>query len=187
MQNLRNSFILEEYKNANELTYHIDTLRNNLTNFYFILVGIASAAFFAILRDRVYDFLSFAAFVSFLIGLIGIIDVLILAKLRSVQLEYFRIINNIRDEVLGTDLAARWRRAIELSNETLPKKDKITTGSHYWALSIVLIDTTLLEVALYEWIWFQLSCLLTGILAVVSVLVLIGLQEVCYFKTSRPR
>jgi hypothetical protein len=133
--------LLKEYESARELTYQIDELRSRLTTYFVTLAGVAVAGLSLTLKD----FTSSSQYLrSTLVGLlflavagVGILTVVILARLRRVQLEHFRIIDNIRAHFLGDDYEL-WN-VVELSAQTLPKPTR-RSGTYFWLLMIELVS-----------------------------------------------
>lgn len=104
----KEKFLLEEYKNAAQLTYHIDELRNRLTSFFLTFVGLAVAGVAILLKGEAEEglFAKPEGIVTVFLGiisLIGVAIVCILARLRRVQIEHFCIINNVRQYFLKKD------------------------------------------------------------------------------------
>lgn len=126
-------YLLAERESAAQLTFHIDLLRNRISSLFVSLVGIALTVV-AILPARVTS-LAIVSWALLTTAFVGLLVVLILARLRAVQLEHFRIINNIRETFLGTDILL-WN-VVELSRKSLPK-ERFGSGSYCWAALVML-------------------------------------------------
>lgn len=46
------SFIIEEYKTAVQLTYHIDLLRNKVTSFFLIFAGVVTGLMLSVFENK---------------------------------------------------------------------------------------------------------------------------------------
>jgi hypothetical protein len=147
----KEQFLMEEYKTAVQVTYHIDELRNRLTNFFLTFAGLAVAGLATLLRGEAAN-ASFGqpegvvAILLMLVALIGVVIVCILARLRKVQIEYFRIINSIREHFLQTDYHL-WN-VVQLSAKTLPRPNR-KSGTYFWLLIIMLASSSMLAAAVY--------------------------------------
>jgi hypothetical protein len=182
-------FLLEEYKSAVALTYHIDSLRNKLTSFFISLAGLAITGLILILKKdinspSISNINGLIALLMILISCIGHLFICVLAKIRRVQIEHFLIINNIRKYFLGQDLPL-WNVVI-LSEKTLPKPS-IFSGTYYWLLILQILNTTILFIGvfliwnnieeLFSWYGFFIFILISG--------VSIFLQNYLYFKIAK--
>lgn len=179
------TFVIEEYKTAVQLTYHIDQLRNNITSFFLIFAGVLTALMLAVFEKKVdstfFDIDKTIYLVCYFIGFVGIIIVLILARLRYVQLEHFRIINNIRkyqtEPVNDLDNNDRIKEALTLGNQTLPVAD-FFTGTYYWLCLVILTGAVIVGLGTYyltnQNIWLSLM---------VSLIYVI-IDHLLYFKLA---
>lgn len=145
------TFLLKEYDSAAQLTYHIDELRNKLTGFFLTFSGIASAALGILLRGQATGgaFALPELAVAIMLGLVscvGIAITAILARLRRVQIEHFRIINNVRKHFLQDDYEL-WN-TVQLSQKTLPHPNR-KSGTYFWLLLIILVSSSLFTVSIY--------------------------------------
>ena len=145
-------FLLREYESAKELTFHVDDLRAKLTGYFITLFGLAAAGVSLLAgganstsADRLVKGILAVAFLA--VGATGFVIVLIVARLRRVQFEHFRIMNNIREHVLG-DRVDLWN-VVELSHETLPQEPIRTSGSYFWVATIGTIGGFALGIGLY--------------------------------------
>jgi hypothetical protein len=161
---LAHEFLLKEYENAAQVTFHADEFRDKLSTFFMTFAGAAVALVSLILQgtftqeifgDKNLTAALFLAGVS----IIGFLILCVHARLRRVQKEYFTIINRIRVYCFQNDLKL-WN-TIRLSKLTLPcrkrrsgnerqkgteavsfrqrMKDAFTwPGSELWALTILL-------------------------------------------------
>lgn len=182
-------FLLEEYKNACHLTFHIDELRSKLTSFFLTFSSITVAVLLLLLKDDFSEIITFPPeliVVSFLLleAFIGICIVLVLARLRKVQIEHFRIINNIRTSFLKNNYEL-WN-VVQLSSKTLPTPNK-TSGSYYWLLMIVFVTSILLTVSTYILLSsfinvsdMQFNILFSLLVFILSIIVL----HLSYFRNS---
>lgn len=131
--------LLKDYDNAVQLTYHIDALRDRVTVFFVTVAGIAAAGLSVVLKDPGASSLALdlVSALFLLVAALGCAVVAILARLRAVQLEHFRILTKIRQRFYGDD-AALWN-AVELSGSTLPQPRR-SSGTYMW-LALILIVT----------------------------------------------
>jgi hypothetical protein len=118
----------------------------------------------------------------FIVGLIGWIVVLGLARLRRVQIEYFGIINNIREHFLGLDYDL-WNR-VQVSRRTLPKPNR-RSGTYMWLLLVILSSSSLMLFAVYL-LTVKVYALLTpvygGVVATLAFLIYCIIQDTSYFR-----
>jgi hypothetical protein len=147
----KEQFLMEEYKTAVQVTYHIDELRNRLTNFFLTFAGLAVAGLATLLRGEAANAFfgqpeGVVAILLMLVAFIGVVIVCILARLRKVQIEYFRIINSIREHFLQTDYDL-WN-VVQLSAKTLPRPNR-KSGTYFWLLIIMLASSSMLAAAVY--------------------------------------
>lgn len=85
----KDAFLIEEYKAASKLTFHIDELRNKLTSFFLSFAAIIVGLITFFLEDKLDNLevekFRWVAFIMFFVSFIGFIMVCILGKLRRVQ------------------------------------------------------------------------------------------------------
>lgn len=189
-------FLLEEYRSASHLTYHIDELRNKLTSFFLIFAGLGVGGLTLIVKGEARNLFEPQRLVSGLlivIGMIGFVVIGILARLRKVQLEHFRIINNVRTHFLKDDKDL-WN-VVELSAATLPMPDTLSpvknraSGSYLWAFIIIFTNSVILVCAFYILAvktYFALASTSGRLISAGLVLVLLLIQDRAYFRLARP-
>jgi len=153
--NTQENFLLKEYDSAVSLTFHVDDLRAKLTSFFVAFGGIAAAGLIVLLKgEAVAPHWHPAGVVSLLMALVGFIGgmvICIVARLRRVQIEHFRIINNIREHFLKNN--ENLQSVVELSTETLPVANR-RSGSYYWVLILIVISSFYLTFACFSYIHF---------------------------------
>jgi hypothetical protein len=136
----KSTFLLAEFENSNQLTYHIDGLRSSLIGFFLLFAGAAGAGLAILIKDEANEakpvLIKLVIFLLALVGVLGTLSVIVLAKLRGVQLERFRIINNIREHFLGENKDL-WN-IVELSRFTLPAPTR-KSGTYFWTLQVELL------------------------------------------------
>lgn len=183
-------FLLEEYKSAVQLTYHIDTLRNKLTSFFISISGIAITGLLLILKKEEVrnDSININELISILlllVALIGHIFICVLAKIRKVQIEHFYIINNIRKYFYNNDFKL-WN-ASQLSLKTLPKP-RLFSGTYFWLLIIQVLNFVILYIGIIivmEMLGDLYTCkslIIFTITAIISFL----MQNISYFYLAKP-
>ncbi len=175
------AYLLKEYDSNVQTGFHVDELRTRLTSFFLTIAGAAVAAMSLLITGNssllagVNIQLIVAAFLA-AVALIGILVLIIVARLRRIQLESFRITNNIREYFLGTDLKL-WN-VVELSSRTLPRPT-MKSGTYFWSLTIVLANSMILGMAAYllgpapSAIWLTVAGSLL-------------LQHILYFSLAQP-
>ena len=117
------------------------------------------------------------------IGLMGLLVIAVLAKLRSVQLEAYRIINNIRREFL-TEAPHLWY-VVEKSRYTLPKPT-MRSGTYFWILMVVLVSAALSGFGVFllsKAAWP--TCNLPTLWALLAVGGLVVLHHAVYFRLAQ--
>jgi hypothetical protein len=184
------TFLLEEYKSAVELTFHIDSLRNKLTSFFISFAGLAVAGLLLLLKKDtnntpIDNINEFVASLMILVAFIGHLFIIVLAKLRKAQLEHFRIINNIRKYFLNEN----WHlwNVVQLSEKTLPKPS-IYSGTFFWLLILQILNSAILFIGIFL-IWNNIENLIScqGFLLFIIVLSLsLGTQTLLYLKLAKP-
>lgn len=188
----QDEFLLKEYESATELTNHIDELRNKLTGFYLTFAGVAVAGVAILIKDearsKVFDRVDgLIAILLLVVALTGWIVVLGLARLRQVQIEYFGIINSIRQYFLGENYDL-WN-VVKVSKQTLPVPNRYS-GSYMWLLLVILSSSSLFMFSVYLVFVKVFSFLrpLYGGLAAVGGFVLFSLlQDLSYFRWSKSK
>jgi hypothetical protein len=189
-------FLLKEYDAASQLTYHIDELRNKLTGLFLIFVGLAVGGLTLLIKGEAKDLFEPVRLIALLfvvISLLGFLVVGILARLRKVQLEHFRIINNIRKHFLGSN-ATLWK-VVELSEITLPLPQHLSgsanrsSGSYLWVLIIVFINSLVVATSSYliiVKIYALVGATCGRLMALLGLLILILIQDQAYFSLAAP-
>lgn len=184
-------FLFKEYDSATQLTNHIDELRNKLTAFYLTFAGVAVAGVAILIKgeteSKVFDKVEgLVATLLFIVALIGWIVVLGIARLRRVQLEYFRIINNIREHFLGSDYAL-WNR-VQVSRRTLPTPNR-GSGSYMWLLLVILSSSSLLLFSVYLLmvkVYVVMSSARGWLVAILAFVIYAVIQDASYFRWAKP-
>jgi hypothetical protein len=153
--------LMKEYDNAKEMTYHVDGLRDRLTVFFVTIAGIAAAGLSVVLRrgDEDSTTLLIVTALFLLVGALGGVVTVIVARLRSVQIEHFRILSNIRTYFFPADNYELWN-VVELSPASVPTPSR-RSGSYFWALAIILVSAFAIGVGGYlivaealDWSWY---------------------------------
>jgi hypothetical protein len=189
--NDKETFLLEEYKTAAHLTCHIDELRNRLTGFFLTFTGLAVAGLALLLKGETTPAFfgspeGVVAILLFIITVIGFAVIAILARLRKVQIEHFRIINNIRRYFLKDDYTL-WN-IVQLSDQTLPMPNK-KSGSYFWLAIIMLVSSFMFATAVYISIVhiFKIVCTEWGyVIFLLTLIVGIFMENRIYFKLALP-
>jgi len=185
-------FLMKEYENAADLTFHIDTLRNSLTGFFLTLSGLAAGALAFLLKGDVRLDLGFpltgvvGALLTFL-GFLGLAAVRVLSRLRSVQLQYFRIMNNIREHFLGAK-PALWN-VVEVSRCTLPSPSR-GSGTYAWLSMIMFVTALLFASSVYLYL-ARVFCLMSPVCSLMvstaTFAVLLVAQDQWYLHGAKAR
>jgi hypothetical protein len=186
----QDQFLLKEYDAAQQLTYHIDELRNKLTALYLTFAGVAVAGVAILIkgeaRSTVFDRVEgLVATLLFIVALIGWIVVLGLARLRRVQIEYFGIINNIREHFLGQDYTL-WNR-VQVSKKTLPTPNR-RSGTYMWLVLVILSSSSLMLFTVYLLtvkVFGVLSPVRGWLVAVLAFVIYFICQDTSYFRWAR--
>lgn len=158
-QSYQHALLIKEYDSAIQLTYHIDELRNNLTRFYITFAGVATAAVAFLLKDEakhsaIPDIGAPVVFLLLIVAVKGALVVRGLARLRSVQLESFFIINSIRSHIFGHKNYDIWN-VVRLSSKTLPKPSR-KSGTYVWVLLVVLTSSAIFAAFCYLTVAYHL-------------------------------
>jgi hypothetical protein len=193
MQSSRSSILLLEYERSSEFCNHVDDVRNVITSFFLTVAGVAVLA---VDRFSSGDLKSGplgspalrAMFVLLAVSLLGFLFVLVISRLRRVQLERYSIMNGILDTLLEGDD----RGLIPFTNSNIPGQPSAAalrrraTGSYFWTLILVLPSASLLGIACA----IGLSILsapgiVTGAAGVSSGVAYAVLCDGAYFRFSR--
>lgn len=184
-------FLLKEYETAVHLTFHVDELRSRFTNLFITIAGAAAAAISLLLKENSNN-TTFGQF-EFILGvflllvfLVGMFVIAVIARLRRVQLEHFRITNNIRKHFLGKNYSL-WN-VVELSSETLPSPN-IKSGTFFWSMVIMLLNSYFIALAIYLFlaeIWYLTSPQSSFVVAIIGAVIFILLQSALYFCLATP-
>ncbi len=184
-------FLLKEYESAIQLTLHVDELRSKFTNLFITIVGATAVAISLLVQGNA----KFSVFGKFeiLLGLlllitafIGFLVVAVIARLRKVQLENFRIANNIRGYFLGTNFSL-WN-IVELSKKTLPSPNRLS-GTYFWLLMLILLNAYIIALTIYLFaaiVWKIVSPNNSFLLASLAAVIFIIVQDFLYFKLATP-
>lgn len=187
----KEQFLIEEYKSAAQLTYHIDQLRNQVTGFFLTFVGLAAAGLAILLKGEAAEGFfkkpeGVIAMLLMTIAFIGVAVVCILARLRRVQIEQFRIINNVRQHVLQQDYKL-WN-VVQLSAKTLPMPNR-KSGTYFWLFIIILASSSLLGSSAYIFLVhiFGVVCPQWGYVVFAGTIMIgMSLEDRLYFSVARP-
>jgi hypothetical protein len=184
-------FLLKEYETAVQLTYHIDELRNKVTNFFMSFSGVAAAGVTILIKGDVKnniltDAEGLIGLLLMLVALVGVIVVATLGRLRKVQIEHFRIINNVRTYFLGEDYDL-WN-ITQLSSKTLPYPSR-RSGTYMWLLLVMLLSSYVFAFSVYL-IGFELHSIIPPTLLhwviPASYVFFIVIQDRVYFAAASP-
>jgi hypothetical protein len=145
MDDVSNQLLLLEYERSSQLCNHVDNLRNVIASFFLTLVaGLAVAVSKyvdgTLPRSRLGTSKQVAAAVCTGVAVLGMLFVMVLARLRRVQLERYLLMNGILDGTLDPSV----RRLIPFQDATvaLPGRPRALhvrlTGSYLWTLVIIL-------------------------------------------------
>jgi hypothetical protein len=174
-------FLLKEYDTAVQLTFHVDEMRSKFTNLFITLVGVAAAAVSLLLQgsannNQLGNYEVLLGVFLLLLGLTGILVVSVIAKLRRVQLEHYRITNNMRKHFLGSNYSL-WN-VVQLSDRTLPSPTR-TSGTYFWTLILILINSYVVGLGIY--------LLLRRLdFTVMGTFLFIIIQDMLYFRLAVP-
>jgi hypothetical protein len=174
-------FLLKEYDTAVHLTFHVDEMRSKFTNLFITIVGAAAAGISILIQGNAKNpaFGNFETVVGvflLLLAVAGILVIAVIAKLRRVQLENFRITNNVRKHFLGSNYAL-WN-VVELSEKTLPFPTR-TSGTYFWTSVLILLNSYVVALGVYL-LFHQL------VLAVIVILLLFLIQDRLYIRMAKP-
>jgi hypothetical protein len=188
----RDQYLLEEYKYSGQLTHHMDEIRMRLTGFFLTFNGLAIAGLLVLLKGetdvgifkRPQDLI---AILLLVIALLGVPVIGILASLRRVQIQRYRIMNNIRKNFLGTQDLTLWN-VVELSEQSLPSPSR-RSGNYYWLLLIMLMSSSVLAFSVYMFtvVVFSIISPLLGYLAILlAFVVALVAEDRFYFSKASP-
>lgn len=181
--------LLKDYDTATQLTYHVDNLRDRLSVFFVTIAGIAAAGLSIVLKDPGASSLALdlVAALFLLVGVVGAIVVAILARLRSAQLEHFRILCKIRQLFYDRDLEL-WN-AVELSGATIPRPTH-RSGTYMWLLLIILVASFAAGTGTYLLVYIANAWVTNGVAWSVAVAVGVaaaGAMDALYFTMAQAR
>ncbi|OFY39675.1 MAG: hypothetical protein A2X18_09700 [Bacteroidetes bacterium GWF2_40_14] len=186
--NKKETFLLEEYKTAVQLTYQMDSLRNKITSFFISIAGISIAGFLLVIKGKdesinISNLNEIVSIIMLIVAILGHLFICVLAKIRKVQLEHFAIINNIRKYFIELDYTM-WN-IVQLSDKTLPKA-RLFSGTYWWQFVIQVINGFILYLGI-----LLLFDLLEDIITWKSFFIFCGtfifsilLQNLFYFKIA---
>ena len=174
-------FLLKEYDSAVQLTYHVDELRSKFTNLFITIIGAAAAAISLLIEESVTstlfgNFEVSAGIFLLCLALIGILVIIVIARLRKVQLEHFRITNNIRKHFLGSNYSL-WN-TVELSDKTLPAPTR-KSGTYFWTMALIILNSYVTTLGIY-------LLLKRPSIAIIGGLLFVALQDFLYFRLATP-
>ena len=185
-------FLLKEYDAAKELTFEIDELRNKISTFYATLATLAVAALGLFVKSGdkpAHEQLGYTLPVVMLaVGAMGFLVIRALARLRAVQLEHFRIMNNIREHFLADAEELELQSVVELSSETLPTPNR-RSGSYMWVAMVILVSAVFIASSTYT--TFVVSKRGTEFFKwIVTIGIFVAVcrvQDVLYLDAAQPR
>lgn len=184
----QDKFIIEEYKSAVKLTYHIDELRNKLTTFFLTMTGIGAAGLAILIKGEaktgIYDFI--ISILLLVVAIVGFLIVMVLARLRRAQIEHFGIIDNIREYFLNKDYKL-WN-VIQLSNKTRPVPNR-RSGTYIWLLVIIIVNSFVFALSLYIFSARANNCIGVNyryLVSFASFCLLFIVQDWIYFELVSP-
>ncbi len=184
-------FLLKEYETAVQLTYHIDELRNKVTNFFVSFSGVAAAGVTILIKGDVKnnifaDAEGLIGLLLILVALVGVIVVASLGRLRKVQIEHFRIINNVRTYFLA-EAYELWN-VTQLSGKTLPSPTR-RSGTYMWLLLVMLLSSYVFALSVYL-LGFRVHSIIppTSLHWVIlgSYVFFLAVQDRIYFTATSP-
>ncbi|MBA3339112.1 MAG: hypothetical protein H0T54_05090 [Geodermatophilaceae bacterium] len=189
----KDSLMLLEYERSSEFCNHVDGVRNVITSFFLTVVG--AAAFYLdrfssgdLKTGQVGSPSTRVIGLLCLVSVIGLLFVLVIARLRRVQLERYVVMNGILDHILMGET----RKLIPFVNARIAGSagagaiGRRTTGSYFWTLIIVLPATLLVGTA--SSLVFGLMRLNSVALPLLSIICAVLYAVVCdllYFRLSR--
>jgi len=175
------SLLLLEYERSSEFCNHVDDVRNVITSFFLTAVG---AAVFVLDKYGSGDLKSGplgraalrAGLLLYVVSFTGLLFVLVIARLRRVQLERYVMMNGILDLVLTQTRTVVPFTDAGISGRSAQAIHKRLTGSFLWTVIIVLPSSILTGIA---------TALILGLAGVISPLdsVIGGGVGVLFFAT----
>ncbi len=153
----KEQFVLEEYKTAVRLTFDVDGQRNTITKFYLLFAGVAvSGVVFLVDKGSIahFDKIKLTADLLLGISIVGIYTVAVLAKLRSVQIEHFKIICSIRDYFLKDD--KELQKVVILSSKDLPTPNN-KSGTYYWLSIVMFVNAAIFSCFMHIYLFVYLE------------------------------
>ena len=177
-------FLFREYESARQLTFHIDELRNRLSSFYVALAGVTGTGLgvAATASESGTNVAQPGGIFLILLATVGLIIGFILARLRSVQLEHFRIMNNIRARFLEHN-PELWN-VVELSVDTLPEP-RMTSGTFGWTVMIALATSSILATGVT--LLRPHQCLCPAIVGAAALFVVMVVMHLFFARPPKPR
>ena len=180
MEDEKQEFILEEYRTATQLTFHIDSLRNKVTGFFLSFAGLISGLLFIVIESKQNELIINTGLTVFstcsFVAVIGLIVTCITAKLRHVQLEHFLIINNIRDYFIDIEKDKKLRKTLVLNSGTLPNA-RFFSGTYFWGMLIILTSSTIFSIGMY----FILDNILISVVVFIGYFIILNFV---YFRLA---
>lgn len=191
----QDKFILSEYDTATKLIFHVDDLRCKLTTLFLSVTGIGAAGLAILFRgDKIgADGKIIVALFSLMIGVIGIIIVMILGKIRSHQLEHYRICDKIRLYFIKTNYIL-WN-VVEKSGAKR-KDGRRGTVPHFWVLIIIVVSSFELCLSLYFFnsIYFDIfkwlnieNAVIIFIIRITLFILFAVIMDALYFHSAKNR
>lgn len=185
----KEAFLIEEYKSAVALTFHIDSLRNKLTSFFISFAGLAITGLLLLLKKdpdnpSISNINGLISLLLILVSCIGHLFICVLAKIRKIQIEHFLIINNIRKYFLGQDMAL-WN-VVQLSEKTLPEPRK-DSGTYFWLLILQILNAIIMFLGIFL-LWENIEKLFSWYGFLIFFVVVGGsifTQNYLYFKFAK--
>ena len=151
------NLLITEYERSSEFCNHVDDVRNVITSFF---LTVAGGAVFAIDRYtsgqiRGHSLGSPTARVTYLlagVAVIGVLFVMTIARLRRIQTERYKIMNDILDAVLTSP----HRALVPFQNDQIPGLttsdgpfNRRLAGSYIWTLILVIPTAAVAAIATF--------------------------------------
>jgi hypothetical protein len=189
----QHELMLLEYERSSEFCNHVDGVRNVITSFFLTVVGGA-----AFLIDRFSSAELKAGPLGsptvrvvallYLVATIGLLFVVVIARLRRVQLERYAIMNGILDRVL----TGATRDVVPFANTSIAGGSgagamrRRSTGSYFWTMILVLPGALLVGIATALVLdSAKLSTFTVSLLAAMIGLLHFCLCDMLYFRLSK--
>ena len=174
-------FLLKEYDTAVQLTLHVDEMRSRFTNLFITIAGAAAAAVSLLIQETspnpaFGNVQVLLGIFLLLLALAGLVVIAVIAKLRRVQLEHFRITNNVRKHFLGENYPL-WN-IVELSDRTLPSPTR-TSGTYFWTFVLILLNSYVVALGIFLILEHLAAAILGSLLFIVF-------QDRLYFRLATP-